>query len=120
MNAEAIIFVGFELTDEVSDCLSDCAEQDRIYLNDPNYLETVTIDGHDYIGKRSKGNLAVDRLEDISRSVVSLLFRVSNRWTKKAHQATIIAAQEDDKETGVLIGDEKDGKDNFDYSELVD
>ena len=121
MNATPVIFVGFELTEQVDKHLHDCAQQDKIYLEDPTYLETVTVDGRKFIGKRAKDGIAVDRLEDVARSVVSLLSRVSNSWRQKASEALIIAAEE----AGPLPENTGDNggvssADNFDYSNLVD
>ena len=94
MNPTPLIFVGFELTEQVDAYLNDCSEQDKIYLEDPAHLETVTVDGCRYIGKRAKDGITLDRLEDVARSVVSLLARVSGNWRQTPKEAVIIAAEE--------------------------
>jgi hypothetical protein len=121
MNSTPLIFVGFELTEQVDKHLSDCAKQDKIYLEDPTYLETVTVDGRQFIGKRAKDGIAVDRLEDVARSVVSLLSRVSKSWRQTAGDALIIAAEENasSPENVNDSGGLSSGED-FDYSDLVD
>ena len=121
MNSTPVIFVGFELTEQVDEHLTNCAQQDRIYLEDPTYLETVTVDGRRFIGKRAKDGIAVDRLEDVARSVVSLLARVSKGWRLTADEALIIAAEETGSAPD-MMGDDGDGnsQDEFDYSGLVD
>jgi hypothetical protein len=121
MNSTPVIFVGFELTEQVDKLLTDCAQQDKIYLDDPNYLEMVTVDGRKFIGKRAKDGIAVDRLEDVARSVVSLLTRVSKRWRQKAGDALIVAAEET-ASFPENINDKGDlsAGDDFDYSNLVE
>ena len=121
MNSTPLIFVGFELTEQVDAYLNDCSEQDKIYLEDPAYLETVTVDGCRYVGKRAKDGITVDRLEDVARSVVSLLARVNGNWRQTANEAVIIAAEET-ASTPESVGDDGDldsgGK--FDYTALVE
>jgi len=121
MNLNTIIFVGFELTEEVVERLKECSEQDRVYLEDPGHLETLEIDGRRYIGKRAKDDMSLDRLEDIARSVVSLIFRVSRGWSKSAADALVIAAEEERAQPAdLLTNGDPNSKDEYDYSELVD
>ncbi len=121
MNSTPLIFVGFELTEQVEKHLSDCAQQDKVYFEDPTYLEQIIVDDRRFIGKRAKDGIAVDRLEDVARSVVSLLSRVSKNWRQAADEALVIAVEE----TASLpenINDTGDlpPEDTFDYSKLVD
>lgn len=116
MTTEQFIFVGFKLTDERKKQLVDIDHRDRVYLEDPNYLETITIDGQEYVGKRTSGGIAIDRLDDIARNVVSLLNRVSLEWDTPARKALIIACEPDDSK-GVAEGSDTSG---FDYSGLMD
>lgn len=114
MNSEQLIFVGFELTREVSGLIGACADRDKVYLDDPAFLETVSIDGRQYLGKRVKDGIAIDRIEDTARSVVSLLMRVNNEWSHSPRQALVLAVAEGNSQPesqGDLGG--------FDYSELV-
>lgn len=108
------------MTEEVRVGIVGCAKHDHVYLEDPNYLETVLIDGRQYIGKRAKNGIAVDRLEDMARSVVSLLSRVSTDWNKKPVDALIIAAQDGDDDSDEVVEGDDEPRDGFDYSELVD
>ena len=121
MNSTPLIFVGFELTEQVDAYLNDCSERDKIYLEDPAYLETVTVDDCRYIGKRAKDGIAVDRLEDVARSVVSLLARVSGNWQQTASEAVIIAAEEtvSAPEEPSDNGD-SNAEEQFDYTTLVE
>jgi hypothetical protein len=121
MNSTPLIFVGFELTEQVEKHLSDCAQQDKVYLEDPTYLEQIIVDDCKFIGKRAKDGIAVDRLEDVARSVVSLLSRVSKNWRRVAGEALVIAVEE----TASLPENLNDNgdltpEDAFDYSKLVD
>ncbi len=121
MTPQQLIFVGFELTEEIQESFSDCSERDRVYLEDPSYLESITIGERKYIGKRAKTGIAIDRLEDMARNVVSLLARVSNNWTQKANNALVIAVEEYEQEPDAIPDhDDKAQEDSFDYSELVD
>ena len=113
MASEHLIFVGFELTETVSEMIEACADRDRAYLEDPAFLEIVFIDEKQYVGKRVKEGVAIDRIEDTARSVVSLLTRVNGDWSMGANQARILAVEED--------GAKPPGATNagFDYSDLV-
>jgi hypothetical protein len=115
MSSEQLIFVGFELTREVSILIEACADRDRPYLEDPAFLETVIIDGKQYLGKRVKEGVAIDRIEDTARSVVSLLSRLNSDWSIGPENALVLAVEERpdaDESQGGFKG--------FDYSELVD
>lgn len=94
MPLDRLIFVGFELTDEVRKGFDDCPSRDRIYLNDPSYLEAVVIDGCEYIGKTVKSGAPIDRIEDTARSVVSLMARVSKKWEEDTNEILIIAVED--------------------------
>ena len=115
MGAEQLIFVGFELTEKVSVLIDACADRDRVYLDDPTFLESVTIDGKPYLGKRVKDGIAIDRIEDTARSVVSLLTRVNDEWSSGADKALVLAVEE-----GGPSAESQNELGAFDYSELVD
>ena len=117
METNKLIFVGFELTQEMRDQFANCQSRDRAYLEDSAYLETVEIDGTSYVGKRADSSIAIDRIEDIARSVVSLLHRVCKEWSFGPEQALVIGAEEEDS---VPISEDKSGPGGFDYSGLVD
>ena len=89
MEETHLIFVGFELTEKVKELFSDCSDRDRVYLEDPVYLETISLQETEYIGKRIKDGSAIDRIEDTARSVVSLLRRITPRWEMKPMDATV-------------------------------
>jgi hypothetical protein len=114
MSSEHLIFVGFEMTAAVSSLLKECSDRDKVYLEDPAFLEIVTIDDHQYVGKRVKEGIAIDRVEDTARSVVSLLTRVNDKWVLGAAKALVLAAEESPQQghQNEIVG--------FDYSELVD
>ena len=124
MDADQFIFVGFELTNETEDQFVGRDSRDRIYLEDTAYLETLEIDGRSFIGKRTKDAIALDRIEDIARNVVSLLNRVCTSWSKKPDEVLVIAVDDDGSGTIAVTpeqeGDETDNSDDFDYGELVD
>jgi len=94
MPAEQLIFVGFEVSDEMAADFDSCRERDRVYLENPAHLEVATIDGRKYVGKRVSSGAAQDRLEDTARSVVSLLARVCGGAALDPSRAMLIAVEE--------------------------
>ena len=121
MNSQHLIFVGFELTSQVVRLFKGCADRDRVYLDDPAYLETITIENRRYVGKRIKDGAALDRIEDTARSVVSLLTRVNSEWDKGSDAALVMAVTEEGEDGGAIADDEEtDESEGFDYSGLVD
>ena len=119
MSSDHLIFVGFELTDVVKALFDACADRDRIYLEDPTFLEIVDIDNQQYVGKRVKDGAAIDRIEDTARSVVSLLSRINSEWSQSASEAMVMAV-EGDSETAKAIPTEEEESARFDYLGLVD
>ncbi len=118
MNTDHLIFVGFELTEKVKTLFEACADRDRIYLEDPSFLEMVSIDDKRYVGKRVKDGTAIDRIEDTARSVVSLLTRVNAEWKSGAGEALVIAVEEGEEPE--KTSEEEDASARFDYLGLVD
>ena len=114
MGSEHLIFVGFELTEAVNTLLEACADRDRAYLEDPAFLETVSIDDRRYVGKRVRDGVAIDRIEDTARSVVSLLTRVNEKWSGSAADALVLAVEDSTDQN------KKNEISGFDYSGLVD
>ena len=117
MSSDHFIFVGFERTEQVKGLLDACEERDRVYLDDPTYLENLSVDDRQFVGKRIKDGAALDRIEDTARSVVSLLARVNPKWTKRPDAALILALEDDGVEGAEPANGDDDG---FDYAELVD
>ncbi len=119
MAAEQLIFVGFEVTPQLRQAFEDCPERNRVYLDDPQYLETVTIDEQQFVGKSVKNSVAVDRLEDVARNVVSLLSRVGSRHRVVARDALIIAAEKlSPAPSEQLVEGAEPG--DFEYVELIE
>ena len=103
MPADQLIFVGFEVTDELEAEFESCEGRDRVYLDDPAHLEITSIDGRKYVGKRISSGAAQDRLEDVARSVVSLIARVCGGVSLKPSQAVLIAIEEQQQPTGPSV-----------------
>ncbi len=76
MPSEQTIFVGITLDDEVRASMDSCQESDRLFFEDPTYLEIIDLENGGYIGKRLGNSVAPDRLEDTARSVASILNRI--------------------------------------------
>ncbi len=113
------IFVGFAVTDSMRSDFEQCPKKNKIYIEDSSYLEFVTISGTEYIGKRVQSGIAQDRLEDVARSVVSLLARVNEDSSLSADQALLLAAEEEEKPPPKSPSESSEG-DDFDYLGLVD
>lgn len=103
MPSQQFIFVGFEVTGEMSAAFENCPERDRAYIEDPTYLEIARIDGEKYVGKRIASGTARDRLEDTARSVVSLLARVCGGVRLDPIDAVLIAIEERQDPTGQAV-----------------
>lgn len=94
MSAEQLIFVGFELGDDLQACLESCRERDKVFFEDPTYLEVVDVEDRRLIGKRIDTGAAQDRLEDAARSVVSLLARICPTVEIKTSDAALVALED--------------------------
>jgi len=93
MPADQFIFVGFPVDGTLEECLSVCAERDRVFRDDPTYLERVEVDGTSYIGKRADSGIQHDRLEDTARSVTSLLGRICGGTSLDPSEIRLIAIE---------------------------
>jgi len=94
MTENRFIFVGFYLDEDLRTNLENCKERNRVFLEDPIYLEKVRVGDDIYIGKRMKDSTALDRVEDTSKSVVSILSRLHSGWELKYSSATVLALEE--------------------------
>lgn len=94
MAAEPFIFVGFELEEKIQACLDSCKDSDKLYFQDPKYLEVVELDSGRYIGKKIGMGVAQDRLEDAARSVVSLLARICVDLQLDSSGVSLVAYEE--------------------------
>jgi hypothetical protein len=72
-----VIFVGFEIDEQIDQALAGCREMDRVFIEDPAYLEQALVDGRRYVGKSLGDNASLDRIDDVARNVASLLGRIS-------------------------------------------
>jgi hypothetical protein len=94
MPAEQFIFVGFELDAALVERIGACGESDRVFMENPTYLETLDVGDHRYVGKRIEVGVPNDRLDDTVRSVISLLTRIIPGFTIDAGDARIVAVEE--------------------------
>ena len=117
MTGNEFMFLGFDLDDELRELLDRCREQDRVYLEEEAYLETVTVDDRQLIGKRVDSGARIDQIDDATRNVVSLLQRVTGgAWPSGERPAQLLAVDpaEPTPEPGA-----PEGEGEFDYSDLV-
>ena len=94
MPSEQTIFVGVTLDDRVRASMDACKESDRVFFEDPTYLEIIDLENGEYIGKRLGNSVAPDRLEDTARSVVSILNRICRVERFKPSLIEILAIEE--------------------------
>ena len=121
MESDQFIFVGFEINDGIRELFVDRSSRDRFYMEDAAYLEIVKIDGREYIGKRTQGGIAQDRIEDTARNVVSLMARVCMGWSLGPEKAMILAFEDSATvKPGDSPADDSSEQDDFDYGTLVD
>lgn len=115
MAAEQFIFVGFEMSDEIAVAMDQCRETDRVFFEDPTYLEIAAVDGRRLIGKRLKSGAPGDRLEDTARSVVSLLSRIKPGLQLAPDRAELLAGEiEVHAPTGEMFTEEDEAEEEED------
>ncbi len=94
MPSEQTIFVGVTLDDRFRAFMDTCKESDRVFFENPTYLEIIDLEDGEYIGKRLGNSVAPDRLEDTARSVVSILNRICRDERFKPSLIEILAIEE--------------------------
>lgn len=90
-----VIFVGFEIDESIERALAGCREADRVFIEEPTYLQQAVIDGRRYIGKPLRDNAALDHIEDAARNVASLLTRVAPELRLEGRNIRLIAGEGD-------------------------
>jgi hypothetical protein len=90
-----LIFVGFPVDERIERALAGCREADRLFLEDPAYLEQAVIDGRRYIGRSLGDQAGLDRVDDTVRNVASLLGRVSPDLRLTAADARVLSGEGD-------------------------
>jgi hypothetical protein len=94
MPSEQFIFIGFELDAPLGERIAACGESDRVFMDNPTYLETLAIGERRWVGKRIEVGSPADRLEDTVRSVISLLARLVPGFEIDPLEARLIAFEE--------------------------
>jgi len=94
MPSEQFIFVGFELDTALMERIAACGESDRVFMENPTYLEALGVGDRRYVGKRIEVGAPSDRLEDTVRSVISLLTRLIPGFTIDPSDARLVAVEE--------------------------
>jgi hypothetical protein len=94
MPSEQFIFVGLELDAALMERITACGESDRVFMENPTYLETLVVADRKYVGKRIEVGSPADRLEDTVRSVISLLARLVPGFSVDPSEARLVAVEE--------------------------
>ena len=76
------LFVGLQVTSSLKANLDRCNPALVFYFkdNDPRYLQSATINGQQYLGKSTVQGMSVAELEDVSRSVRSMILKVAPEY----------------------------------------
>ena len=95
-----LIFVGFEIDERIEQALAGCRDADRVFIEDPIYLERAVTGGRHYIGKQLSDNAGLDCIEDVARNVASLLARVAPDLHLESREVRLVAGESDGEHRG--------------------
>ena len=72
------IFIGFKMDSSLRRELDNLTGAERKYVSreDPSFLLICTMGKNSYVGKLIEDNLSTDRVDDISRNILSILHRL--------------------------------------------
>ncbi len=76
------LFVGLQITSSLKVNLDRCKPALAYYYkdDDPRYLQTASIGGRQYLGKSVNQGLSIRELEDVARSVRSMVLKVAPEY----------------------------------------
>lgn len=76
------LFVGLQITSSLKANLDRCNPALAFYYkdNDPRYLQTTTINAMQYLGKSINQGMSVSELEDVARSVRSMVLKIAPEY----------------------------------------
>jgi hypothetical protein len=76
------LFVGLQITSSLKANLERCNPALAFYFkdNDLRYLQSTTINGSQYLGKSVSQGLSISELEDIARSIRSMVLKVAPEY----------------------------------------
>jgi hypothetical protein len=77
MSHSRFFFLGIELNSDLRTHLDNCAPSNKLFIENPEYLEQITIEDSQYIGRRLNEFVSVSEIEDCSKNVRSLLLRIA-------------------------------------------
>jgi len=104
MTSTKFFFLGFAVDDTLDGCLSSCGKADKTFLEQPQYLERVTLEDGQFLGRRLDGEgITVSTVEDSIRNVVSLIQRVAPGWNKSTSHAVLKALEEEITHSDVIV-----------------
>jgi hypothetical protein len=102
-----LIFVGFEVDGRIEQALAGCREADRLFIEDPAYLDQALVDGRRYIGKPLGDNAGLDRIDDAARNVASLLGRISPALRLEVGGVRLVAGETDAERVATEDGNQE-------------
>ncbi|MBN2715061.1 MAG: hypothetical protein JXX14_04350 [Deltaproteobacteria bacterium] len=104
MASTKFFFLGFEVDDELESRLSNCGKSDKSFLEQPQYLERITLSDGTLLGRRLDAEgISVSSVEDSVRNVASLIRRVAPGWSKSPSHAVLKALEEEITHSDVVI-----------------
>jgi len=111
------LFVGCPIDAHLAEALDCCRERDRVFLQDPAYLESLTVDGAAWIGRRCVPGAAVDAIEDVARNVASLLRRLAPDAALQPADLLIVALE--DENLPIPTSEPGEDEATFAYADLI-
>lgn len=105
MATTKFFFLGFRVDSDLESRLANCSKSDKLFLEEPHYLERITLEADQYMGRRidSEG-IPVSGIEDSAKNVVSLMRRVAPGWNGSVSQAVLVALEEEISGVDMMIG----------------
>lgn len=95
MPATKFFFLGFPIDDRLEEGLAQCKPSDKTFLENPKYLEQLSIEGERYVGRRMEDVISAVEVDDAARNVRSLISRLVSGWTTPLSAASLLAVEED-------------------------
>jgi hypothetical protein len=93
MPAAKLFFLGFPVDDALAEAMAQCDPGDRAFLEDTIYLDSVSMDGVRYLGRRLGEAVSLEQVLDTSRNVASLIQRVVPAWQGGASEAAVLSLE---------------------------
>ncbi|MBN2803041.1 MAG: hypothetical protein JXR91_08100 [Deltaproteobacteria bacterium] len=95
MSYSRFFFLGIELNSDLRTHLDNCAPSNKLFIENPEYLEQISIEDSQYIGRRLNEFVSISEIEDCSKNVRSLLLRIAPGFKISTDNIIIKSVQEE-------------------------